>query len=140
MDCKGLSTIRGKDDIWMVLPKTFANRNIKRPICHSDRLYEREALFDSSRYDFRCNMSPMDWHAEESTAAVQPMTMLALDVDFDSSAMGGISGSVVRGVVSGVVDSMSDQGFVEVSTGNGVMRLLSENHHRKSQTSGIHES
>jgi hypothetical protein len=33
--------------------------------------------------------------------------------------------------VSGVVDSMSDQGFVEVSTGNGVMRLLSENHHRK---------
>lgn len=73
----------------------------------------------------------MDWHAEESTAAVQPMTMLALDVDFDSSAMGGISGSVVRGVVSGVVDSMSDQGFVEVSTGNGVMRLLSENHHRK---------
>ena len=42
-------------------------------------------------------MSPMDWHAEESTAAVQPMTMLALDVDFDSSAMGGISGNVVRG-------------------------------------------
>lgn len=39
----------------------------------------------------------MDWHAEESTAAVQPMTMLALDVDFDSSAMGDISGSVVRG-------------------------------------------
>ena len=97
MDCKGLSTIRGKDDIWMVLPKTFANRNIKRPICHSDRLYEREAVFDSSRYDLRCNMSPMDWHAEESTAAVQPMTMLALDVDFDSSAMGGISGNVVRG-------------------------------------------
>ena len=84
IDCNGLSTINGNDVIWMDEPKMFAKRNRNKPMCHNDRLYDGgctwlEFEFCDTMWDFRWRISPTDWQAEDTTAAVHPTAMLLLD-------------------------------------------------------------
>lgn len=56
IDCNGLSTIKGKDVIWIDDPKILANKNRNKPRCQSDRLYDGGwALIESELCDTICD-------------------------------------------------------------------------------------